>query len=219
MSVSPAGYAHLTHMLTGLAGGRVIVALEGGYNLTAISNSALACAGVLVGARPPRIDMMSPCLSGVESISRAVGHLSPYWICMGKELRVEIARRRKEARHRAAGGGSQPSGSGSGAGDAEAGGSTSSARTQAPPPGLPPSSSSTNSAVEAARVAPVVTVPATPAAPAAPVAAVAVASGSGGSGGDSVDVGRLASKVNRLESIIGTLVNEVNALKGQTSGV
>ncbi len=26
--VSPAGYAHMTHMLTGLAGGRVVVALE-----------------------------------------------------------------------------------------------------------------------------------------------------------------------------------------------
>lgn len=29
--VTPTGYAHMTHMLSGLAGGRLVVALEVGY--------------------------------------------------------------------------------------------------------------------------------------------------------------------------------------------
>lgn len=52
--VSPEGYAHLTAQLTALAGGRVIVALEGGYNLSSIAHSMAACTHVLVGeALPP----------------------------------------------------------------------------------------------------------------------------------------------------------------------
>lgn len=41
--LSPALYAHLTHLLMGLAGGRVILALEGGYNLTVIPECFAAC--------------------------------------------------------------------------------------------------------------------------------------------------------------------------------
>ncbi|TCD63038.1 Histone deacetylase hda1 [Steccherinum ochraceum] len=51
--VTPAGYAHMTHMLSSLAGGKMVVALEGGYNLDAISNSCLAVAKILVGEAPP----------------------------------------------------------------------------------------------------------------------------------------------------------------------
>ncbi|EKX43986.1 hypothetical protein GUITHDRAFT_157988 [Guillardia theta CCMP2712] len=38
-SVTPYGYAMMTNMLRGLAGGKVVVALEGGYNLRSIANS------------------------------------------------------------------------------------------------------------------------------------------------------------------------------------
>ena len=51
MLVSPAGYAHMTHLLRGVAGGRVVVALEGGYNLRSIATSAAAVMAVLLGAR------------------------------------------------------------------------------------------------------------------------------------------------------------------------
>lgn len=40
--LTPAGYAHMTHALLALARGRVVVALEGGYNLRSISQR---CAG------------------------------------------------------------------------------------------------------------------------------------------------------------------------------
>ena len=51
--VSPTGYAHMTAQLRTLAGGRVVVALEGGYNLHSISNSVAAVAAVLLGDPPP----------------------------------------------------------------------------------------------------------------------------------------------------------------------
>ncbi|KAH9083365.1 histone deacetylase complex protein [Lactarius deliciosus] len=40
--VSPAGYAHMTYMLSTLAGGKIVAALEGGYTIESISNCALA---------------------------------------------------------------------------------------------------------------------------------------------------------------------------------
>jgi histone deacetylase 6 len=52
MRLTPAGYAALTARLTALAGGRIVLALEGGYNLDAISKSAAACLSVLLGDSP-----------------------------------------------------------------------------------------------------------------------------------------------------------------------
>jgi acetoin utilization deacetylase AcuC-like enzyme len=42
LSVTPEGYAYMTLRLQELAKGRVIMVLEGGYNLAATSNSAEA---------------------------------------------------------------------------------------------------------------------------------------------------------------------------------
>ncbi len=53
MRVSPAGYARMTARLRSLASGRVVLALEGGYNLGAIALSAAACLRVLLGEAPP----------------------------------------------------------------------------------------------------------------------------------------------------------------------
>eukprot|EP00899_Mesostigma_viride_P015386 jgi/Mesvir1/23849/Mv10652-RA.1 len=58
--VTPAGYAHMTHLLKGLAGGRVVLVLEGGYNLRSIANSAEACARVLLGEDPPPFPADAP---------------------------------------------------------------------------------------------------------------------------------------------------------------
>ncbi|MEP6992983.1 MAG: histone deacetylase [Acidobacteriota bacterium] len=52
MRLTPAGYAWMTSRLSRLAGGRVVLALEGGYNLEAISLSAAACLRVLLGESP-----------------------------------------------------------------------------------------------------------------------------------------------------------------------
>ena len=45
----PQGFGHLTRQLMTLAGGRVILALEGGHDLTAICDASEACVAALLG--------------------------------------------------------------------------------------------------------------------------------------------------------------------------
>jgi len=47
--VTSRGYAQMTHLLRSLAGGNLVIALEGGYNLSAISLGAAAVTAVLLG--------------------------------------------------------------------------------------------------------------------------------------------------------------------------
>lgn len=47
--VSFAGFGYLTKQLMGLAGGRVVLALEGGHDLTAICDASEACVSALLG--------------------------------------------------------------------------------------------------------------------------------------------------------------------------
>ncbi|KAG6820251.1 hypothetical protein H0H93_003415 [Arthromyces matolae] len=77
--VSPAGYAHMTHMLAGLAGGRLVVALEGGYNLNSISQSALAVTSVLLGEAPEPLPPMVAGESATETIFLVAREQSKYW--------------------------------------------------------------------------------------------------------------------------------------------
>lgn len=43
------GFGHLTAQLMSLAGGRVVMALEGGHDLTAICDASEACVSALLG--------------------------------------------------------------------------------------------------------------------------------------------------------------------------
>ncbi|XP_057574291.1 histone deacetylase 6 isoform X2 [Hippopotamus amphibius kiboko] len=80
--VSPEGYAHLTHLLMGLANGRIILILEGGYNLTSISESMAACTRSLLGDPPPLLTLLRPPLSGaLASISETIQVHRRYWRC------------------------------------------------------------------------------------------------------------------------------------------
>ncbi|XP_036175717.1 histone deacetylase 4 isoform X1 [Myotis myotis] len=46
---SPLGFGYLTKQLMGLAGGRIVLALEGGHDLTAICDASEACVSALLG--------------------------------------------------------------------------------------------------------------------------------------------------------------------------
>ncbi|KIM40068.1 hypothetical protein M413DRAFT_446225 [Hebeloma cylindrosporum] len=77
--VSPAGYAHMTHMLAGLAGGRLVVALEGGYNLDSISKSALAVTKVLLGEAPDELPSLKANEAATETVWLVAREQSKYW--------------------------------------------------------------------------------------------------------------------------------------------
>lgn len=80
--VTPACYAHMTHMLMTLANGKVAVCLEGGYNFVSISKSALAVTRTLMGEPPDRLAATSPTNSAVEVVSQVAMVQSKHWQCM-----------------------------------------------------------------------------------------------------------------------------------------
>ncbi|KAL7624472.1 Histone deacetylase hda1 [Parahypoxylon ruwenzoriense] len=80
--VTPGCYAHMTHMLMSLAGGKVAVCLEGGYNLKAISHSALAVARTLMGEPPPKMDIPPIEKEAARVLARVQAVQAPYWECM-----------------------------------------------------------------------------------------------------------------------------------------
>lgn len=43
------GFSHMTRQLQSLAGGRLVLVLEGGYELTSMSDAAEACLRTLLG--------------------------------------------------------------------------------------------------------------------------------------------------------------------------
>ena len=86
----------MTHMLAGLAGGRLVVALEvqsnpsmyldfltyivqGGYNLQSISRSALAVSRVLLGQPPDELGPMTANESATEAVWLVAREQSQYW--------------------------------------------------------------------------------------------------------------------------------------------
>ncbi|XP_041655286.1 histone deacetylase 6 [Cheilinus undulatus] len=87
-NVTPEGYAHLTHLLMSLAGGRVLVILEGGYNLTSISESMAMCTSMLLGDPPPSLvtPLPPPHHSAVATINQVIRYHAPYW----RSLRIHI---------------------------------------------------------------------------------------------------------------------------------
>jgi len=69
----------MTHMLSGLAGGKLVVALEGGYNLDSISNSALAVTRVLLGQAPDELPPMVASEEATEAVWLVAREHSKYW--------------------------------------------------------------------------------------------------------------------------------------------
>jgi histone deacetylase 6 len=79
MRVTPAGYAQMTARLRELAGGRLVLALEGGYNLTAISRSTDACLRILLGEDPPAAAATEASPLAQRVLDRVLELQSPFW--------------------------------------------------------------------------------------------------------------------------------------------
>ncbi|XP_064398021.1 histone deacetylase 6-like [Halichondria panicea] len=82
-SVTPAGYAHMTHLLMSLAQGKLVFALEGGYNLASISKSTSQIISTIMGKFPlPLPPNASPCESALRSILETGRAHSAHWKTM-----------------------------------------------------------------------------------------------------------------------------------------
>ncbi|KAL2462854.1 Histone deacetylase 15 [Forsythia ovata] len=78
--VTPAGYAQMTQMCSALSGGKLLVILEGGYNLRSISSSATAVIKVLLGESPQcNLDHIVPTKAGLRTVLEVLKIQKKYW--------------------------------------------------------------------------------------------------------------------------------------------
>uniref|UniRef100_A0A1A8MKH6 Histone deacetylase 10 n=1 Tax=Nothobranchius pienaari TaxID=704102 RepID=A0A1A8MKH6_9TELE len=80
MCATPDVFAHLTHLLMNLAGGRLCAVLEGGYNLTSLPQSVCQTVQTLLGDPLPQLANLSgPCRSALESLQCLRSAQKQYW--------------------------------------------------------------------------------------------------------------------------------------------
>jgi len=86
IDVTPAGYSQMTKMLMEFAeDGKVVVCLEGGYNLNSISESMKAVVTVLLGDEPSQIEDEEVGISCQDSIDETIEAHKLYWPCLNKQ--------------------------------------------------------------------------------------------------------------------------------------
>ncbi|KAM3411461.1 hypothetical protein ACQJBY_003241 [Aegilops geniculata] len=92
--ITPNGYALLLTKLLGFAKGRIVMALEGGYNPESIANSVCACAKVLLG---DKFTLNSPEMQPFESTWRVIqmvcDELKTYWPVLSSKLPENVSLR------------------------------------------------------------------------------------------------------------------------------
>ncbi|KAF3847049.1 hypothetical protein F7725_004127 [Dissostichus mawsoni] len=84
-TTSPPSFGQLTQLLMGLAGGRVVMALEGGHDLTAICDASESCVSSLLGDQSDSVfpwPQEKPCPKAWESLERVIEIQSKHWSCL-----------------------------------------------------------------------------------------------------------------------------------------
>lgn len=104
-NVRPECYGHMTKLLTTVGEGRVIVALEGGYNLTSISYCMAMCAKALLGDPvPPLSGCLQPCQSAMDSLTSVINVHSKFWSSLNFKVicfeRIELSLELLSCRYR-----------------------------------------------------------------------------------------------------------------------
>lgn len=85
--VTPNGFGQMTHLLSSLANGRIILVLEGGYNLAVMPDCVTSCTSVLLGDAVPFVKLPSSA-SAVESILTTVDVHKAYWKSLSYRVKM-----------------------------------------------------------------------------------------------------------------------------------
>ncbi|XP_053682261.1 histone deacetylase 6 isoform X1 [Sabethes cyaneus] len=84
--VTPEAYGYFTHWLSSLANGRVVVCLEGGYNVNSISYAMSMCTKSLLGDPLPLLQLSSrysgPNSACVDTIRNVLSVQEKFWKCL-----------------------------------------------------------------------------------------------------------------------------------------
>ncbi|XP_051153151.1 histone deacetylase 4 isoform X4 [Leptopilina boulardi] len=85
-NVSPACFGRMTQELLTLADGKVVLSLEGGYDLAAICDSAQECVRALLGDDPTslRDDELTriPCQNAIDTLQKTIAIQMSHWPCV-----------------------------------------------------------------------------------------------------------------------------------------
>ncbi|XP_013003630.1 histone deacetylase 5 isoform X3 [Cavia porcellus] len=107
-SVTARCFGHLTRQLMTLAGGRVVLALEGGHDLTAICDASEACVSALLSVELQPLDeailQQKPNINAVATLEKVIEIQGKHWSCLqrfaaglGRSLREAQASEAEEA--------------------------------------------------------------------------------------------------------------------------
>lgn len=79
--VTPEAYGHFTHWLSSLANGRIVICLEGGYNVNSISHAMAMCTKALLGDPLPPLTPPTPRINAscIETIQNVLDVQQKYW--------------------------------------------------------------------------------------------------------------------------------------------
>ncbi|XP_065509369.1 histone deacetylase 6 isoform X2 [Caloenas nicobarica] len=80
--VSPQTFGLMTHLLGALAGGRLVLVLEGGYNLGVTAEGVAQCLGVLLGNPPVLPPPGAPQPAALGALARTCRLLEGAWTCL-----------------------------------------------------------------------------------------------------------------------------------------
>lgn len=84
--VSPACFGYMTRELMQLAGGKIVLALEGGYDLPAICDSAQECVRALLGDETAPIAESElsrpPCQNAIDTLQKTIAIQMSHWPCV-----------------------------------------------------------------------------------------------------------------------------------------
>eukprot|EP00058_Branchiostoma_floridae_P011398 XP_002596886.1 hypothetical protein BRAFLDRAFT_103129 [Branchiostoma floridae] len=86
--VTPKCFGHMTKQLMSVAGGRVVLALEGGYDLAAICDCSEMCVQALLGDElpplPKEIIEQPPNKNAVTSLEETIRRQTPHWSSLSR---------------------------------------------------------------------------------------------------------------------------------------
>lgn len=90
--VTPEGYGQMTHMLSSLANGKIILVLEGGYCANAIAASMATCTSVLLGDSVPQVECSVPNKSALKSVRKVLEVQKQFWKSLKFAVKIPSVR-------------------------------------------------------------------------------------------------------------------------------
>lgn len=89
MEVTPAGFGHLTKILCEISN-KVVLVLEGGYELEVISASAAACISVLLGDPPEELELEEVLPEAKKTIETVKNIQKRFWSCFQEDTDSKV---------------------------------------------------------------------------------------------------------------------------------